>query len=135
MQVENNYEKDVYNGDVGLVCHLDPDARELAVDFDSRVVSYDFEELDQLVLAYAISIHKAQGSEYPAVVIPLVMQHYMMLRRNLVYTGITRGRQLVVVIGQRRAMAIAVKGAHSERRWSRLGEWLTAAPPIGSDTT
>jgi exodeoxyribonuclease V alpha subunit len=135
MQVENNYEKGVYNGDVGVVCHLDSDARELAVDIDGRVVTYDFEELDQLVLAYAISIHKAQGSEYPAVVIPLVTQHYMMLRRNLVYTGITRGRQLVVVIGQRRAMAIAVKGAHSERRWSRLGEWLTAeqaAPPIGS---
>jgi exodeoxyribonuclease V alpha subunit len=124
IQVENDYEKDVYNGDVGFVCGLDPDARELSVGFDSRVVSYGFGELDCLALAYAITIHKAQGSEYPAVVIPLAMQHYPMLRRNLVYTGVTRGRQLVVLIGQRRALAIALRGVDSAGRWSKLRDWL-----------
>ena len=86
---------------------------------------YGFGELDELVLAYATTIHKSQGSEYPAVVIPLAIQHYTMLQRNLVYTGVTRGKRLVVLVGQRKAMAIAVKGAQTRRRWSKLGEWLT----------
>ena len=86
--------------------------------------NYDFGELDEIVPAYAITIHKAQGSEYPAVVIPLSTQHYPMLRRNLVYTGITRGKRLVVLVGQRRALAIAVKSSRSERRWSKLHQWL-----------
>ena len=124
IQVENDYEKDVYNGDVGFVSGIEPEARELSVTFDGRAVSYGFDQLDCLVLAYAISIHKAQGSEYPAVVIPLTTQHYPMLRRNLVYTGVTRGRQLVVLIGQRRALAIALRGAGPERRWSKLRDWL-----------
>jgi UvrD-like helicase C-terminal domain len=93
-------------------------------DFDGRKVSYGFGELDELVLAYATTIHKSQGSEYPAVVIPLITQHYPMLRRNLVYTGVTRGKRLVVLIGQRKALAIAVKGARARRRWSKLREWL-----------
>ena len=88
-------------------------------------ITYDFAELDELVLAYATTIHKSQGSEYPAVVIPLSTQHYPMLQRNLVYTGVTRGKRLVVLIGQRKALAIAVKGARSRRRWSKLREWLT----------
>ena len=97
---------------------------ELGVDFDVRDVNYGFGELDELVLAYATTIHKSQGSEYPAVVIPLTTQHYPMLQRNLVYTGVTRGKRLVVLVGQRKALAIAVKGARARRRWSQLREWL-----------
>jgi exodeoxyribonuclease V alpha subunit len=124
MQIENDYDKDVYNGDVGFITALDPDAGDLIVDFDGRLVTYDFSDLDRLVLAYATTIHKAQGSEYPAVVIPLSTQHYPMLQRNLVYTGVTRGRKLVVLVGQRRALAIAVAGKQARRRWSKLREWL-----------
>jgi exodeoxyribonuclease V alpha subunit len=131
MQVENNYDKDVYNGDLGIVARLDPAAGELEVDFDGRHVRYATGELDQLALAYATTIHKSQGSEYPAVVIPLAMQHYPMLQRNLVYTGVTRGKRLVVLVGQRRALAIAVGGAQAKRRWSKLREWL-AAPSTSS---
>jgi exodeoxyribonuclease V alpha subunit len=132
MQIENDYEKDVYNGDLGFVRAVDPDAHELDVEFDGtprRRVRYAFSELESLVLAYATTIHKAQGSEYPAVVVPLATQHYTMLRRNLVYTAITRGRQLVVLIGQRRALEMAVRGAMEERRWSKLGDWLAEGRP------
>jgi len=124
MQVENDYDKEVYNGDLGVVSRIDLEEGELVVDFDSREVTYGFGELDELVLAYAITIHKSQGSEYPAVVIPLTTQHYPMLQRNLVYTGLTRGKRLVVLVGQRKALAIAVKGARARRRWSKLREWL-----------
>jgi exodeoxyribonuclease V alpha subunit len=124
MQVENNYDRDVYNGDLGVVRSIDPEASELMVEFEGRGVVYAFGELDELVLAYAITIHKAQGSEYPAVVIPLTTQHYVMLARNLLYTGVTRGKRLVVIVGQSRALAIAVKNAGTRRRWSKLGEWL-----------
>jgi len=124
MQVENDYDKDVYNGDLGIVAALDVEAAELTVDFDGRHVSYAFGELDELVLAYATTIHKSQGSEYPAVVIPLATAHYPMLRRALVYTGVTRGKRLVVLVGQRRALAIAVRGAQTRRRWSKLRERL-----------
>ncbi|MBV8937284.1 MAG: ATP-dependent RecD-like DNA helicase [Alphaproteobacteria bacterium] len=124
MQVENDYDKDVYNGDLGVVSRVDTEEGELSVDFDGREVTYGFAELDELVLAYATTIHKSQGSEYPAVVIPLSTQHYPMLQRNLVYTGVTRGKRLVVLIGQRKALAIAVKGARARRRWSKLREWL-----------
>jgi exodeoxyribonuclease V alpha subunit len=127
MQVENDYDKDVFNGDLGIVASLDPQAGELTVDFDGRRVAYSQGELDELALAYATTIHKSQGSEYPAVVIPLATQHYPMLQRNLVYTGVTRGKRLVVLIGQRRALAIAVRGAQAKRRWSKLREWLTPA--------
>ena len=96
MQIENKYDKDVYNGDLGVVCRIDTEEGELVVDFDGREVTYGFGELDELVLAYATTIHKSQGSEYPAVVIPLTTQHYPMLQRNLVYTGVTRGKRLVV---------------------------------------
>jgi exodeoxyribonuclease V alpha subunit len=124
MQVENDYDRDVYNGDLGVVSRIEMEEGELAVDFDGRDVTYGFAELDELVLAYATTIHKSQGSEYPAVVIPLSTQHYPMLQRNLVYTGVTRGKRLVVLIGQRKALAIAVKGARAKRRWSKLGEWM-----------
>ncbi len=96
--------------------------------FDGHTVSYAFGELDELVLCYATTIHKSQGSEYPAVVIPLSTQHYMMLKRNLVYTGIMRGKQLVVLVGQKRALAIAVKGQQVDRRWSKLKERLRERP-------
>jgi exodeoxyribonuclease V alpha subunit len=126
MQIENDYEKDVYNGDVGFVRRIDPVERELAVEFDGRLVPYAFEELDRLVLAYATTVHKAQGSEYPAVVMPVATQHYAMLKRNLLYTAITRGRRLVVLVGQRRALGIAVRSHEEGRRWTKLGDWLRA---------
>jgi exodeoxyribonuclease V alpha subunit len=126
MQVENNYDKEVYNGDLGVVSRLDAEEGELSVDFDGREVVYGFTELDELVLAYATTIHKSQGSEYPAVVIPITTQHYPMLQRNLVYTGVTRGKRLVVLVGQRKALAMAVKGAQTRRRWSKLRDWLTS---------
>jgi exodeoxyribonuclease V alpha subunit len=128
MQIENNYDRDVYNGDIGFVAGVDLDEQELTVSFDGRSVSYPFGELDELVLSYATTIHKSQGSEYPAVVIPLSTQHYTMLKRNLVYTGITRGKRLVVLVGQKRALAIAVKGRQIQRRWSKLAERLREVP-------
>jgi exodeoxyribonuclease V alpha subunit len=124
MQVENDYDRDVYNGDLGFVRAVDAEAGELLVDFDGRDVRYDAADLDRLVLAYATTIHKAQGSEYPAVVVPISTQHYPMLQRNLVYTAVTRGRRLVVVVGQARALAIAVGGRQGRRRWTKLREWL-----------
>jgi exodeoxyribonuclease V alpha subunit len=124
MQIENNYDKDVYNGDIGFVTHIDVEEQELTATFDEHIVTYAFGELDELVLCYATTIHKSQGSEYPVVVIPVSTQHYMMLKRNLIYTGITRGKRLVVLVGQKRALAIAVKGKQTERRWSKLAEWL-----------
>ncbi|HOT84096.1 MAG TPA: ATP-binding domain-containing protein, partial [Candidatus Defluviicoccus seviourii] len=124
MQVENDYDKDVYNGDLGVIRGIDPEASEMAIAFDGRPVAYGFSELDEIVLAYATTIHKSQGSEYPAVVIPLTTQHYPMLQRNLLYTAVTRGKRLVVIVGQRKAMAIAVKGKQTWRRWSKLRELL-----------
>ncbi len=124
MQTANDYDKDVFNGDVGYVRRIDPDAQELVIEFDDKPVEYQFGELDEVALAYAVSIHKSQGSEYPAVVIPMMMQHYMMLRRNLLYTGITRGRKLVVLVGQKQAIGMAVKGKIETRRWSKLAEWM-----------
>lgn len=125
MQTENDYEKEVFNGDIGFVSALDPDANELTIDFDGRPVVYAFGELDEVVLCYATTIHKSQGSEYPCVVIPVMTQHYMMLERNLLYTGITRGRRLVILVGQRKAIGMAVRGAKDRRRWSKLRDRLT----------
>ena len=124
MQIENDYDKEVYNGDIGYVEGVDLNEGELTASFDGRTVTYLFGELDTLVLAYAATIHKSQGSEYPAVVIPVLTQHYAMLQRNLLYTGITRGKRLVVIVGQRKALAIAVKNESGRRRWSKLDEWL-----------
>jgi exodeoxyribonuclease V alpha subunit len=124
MQVENDYDKEVYNGDIGFVEDVDSDAGDLTASFDGRSVTYGFGELDMLVPAYAVTIHKSQGSEYPAVVIPVMTQHYAMLQRNLLYTGITRGKRLVVLVGQKKAVAIAVRNVSGRRRWSKLAEWL-----------
>ncbi len=129
MQVANNYDRDVFNGDLGVITGLDGDEGELTVDFEGRAVAYGFGELDELVLAYASTVHKSQGSEYPAVVIPLTTQHYVMLARNLLYTGVTRGKRLVVLVGQKRTLAIAVRNHGGRRRWSKLRAWLEAAPP------
>jgi exodeoxyribonuclease V alpha subunit len=125
MQVANDHERQVYNGDLGIVRRVDVEEGELVVAFDGREVPYDFGELDALALAYATTVHKSQGSEYPAVVMPVTTQHYPMLRRNLLYTGVTRGKRLVVVVGQRRALALAVRG-EAGRRWSKLKGWLAA---------
>ena len=124
MQIENDYDKEVYNGDIGYIDDVDPDSGELTVSFDGRAVILGFGELDTLVPAYAVTIHKSQGSEYPAVVIPLLTQHYAMLQRNLLYTGVTRGKRLVVLVGQKKAVAIAVKNVSGRRRWSKLRECL-----------
>jgi exodeoxyribonuclease V alpha subunit len=101
------------------------------VNFDGRTVSFLFGELDTLVPAYAATIHKSQGSEYPAVVIPVMTQHYAMLQRNLIYTGVTRGKKLVVLVGQKKAVAIAVKNVAGRQRWSKLNEWLAEDPLVG----
>ena len=129
MQIENDYEREVYNGDIGSIEDVDLDAGEVVVTFDGRSVVYGFGELDVLVPAYAATIHKSQGSEYPAVVIPVLTQHYAMLQRNLLYTGVTRGKKLVVVVGQKKAVAIAVRNVSGRRRWSKLSEWLRAGMP------
>jgi exodeoxyribonuclease V alpha subunit len=130
MQIENDYDKEVYNGDIGYVDDVDPDADELTAGFDSQTVTYGFGELDALVPAYAATIHKSQGSEYPAVVIPVMTQHYAMLQRNLLYTGVTRGKKLVVLVGQKKAVAIAVRNVSGRRRWSKLKEWLSGGSAI-----
>ena len=124
MQIENDYDKDVYNGDIGYVDDVDPDDGELRASFEGRRVTYGFGELDTLVPAYATTIHKSQGSEYPAVIIPILTQHYAMLQRNLLYTGVTRGKRLVVLVGQKNAVAISVRNVSGRRRWSKLDEWL-----------
>jgi ATP-dependent exoDNAse (exonuclease V) alpha subunit len=110
---------------IGYVGDVDPVVGEVTVTFDGRVVTYGFGELDVLVPAYAATIHKSQGSEYPAVIIPVLTQHYPMLQRNLLYTGLTRGKRLVVLVGLKKAVVIAVRNASSRRRWSKLGEWLS----------
>jgi len=134
MQIANDYEKEVFNGDVGTIDAIDSDNSELSVLFPSseadaagsRAVIYGWGELDTLVPAYACTIHKSQGSEYPAVVIPLLTQHYAMLQRNLVYTGLTRGKQLAVLVGQKKALAMAVKNHLGRRRYTKLAEGLSS---------
>jgi exodeoxyribonuclease V alpha subunit len=124
MQMENNYDRDVFNGDLGFIAAIDTDEAELLIDFDGHTVAYPFGELDEVVPAFATTIHKSQGSEYHAVVVPILTQHYTMLQRNLVYTGITRGKRLVVIVGQKKALAMAVRNSRGRRRWSKLREWL-----------
>jgi exodeoxyribonuclease V alpha subunit len=120
IQTENDYDKEVFNGDIGQVVRIEPVEREVTVSFPPREVVYDYGELDELALAYAITIHKSQGSEFPAVVIPLAIQHYLLLQRNLVYTGVTRGKRLVVLVGQKKALAAAVRNNRTARRFSGL---------------
>ncbi len=129
MQIRNNYDKEVFNGDIGRITALSAEDRELTVVFDGRAVAYDFSELDEIVHAFAVSVHKAQGSEYPAVIFPVLTQHYILLHRNLIYTAVTRARRLAVLVGTRRALAIGVKSARTERRFTRLCERLRQLTP------
>jgi exodeoxyribonuclease V alpha subunit len=120
MQVENNYKRDVFNGDIGTIEEIDQLGKELSIRFDDRLVTYEFGELDEVSLAYAVTIHKSQGSAFPAVVIPLGMQNYMLLQRNLIYTGITRAKRLLMVVGQEKALIQAVGNDQSSKRYSGL---------------
>ncbi len=124
MQIRNNYEKEVFNGDTGVVTAVNLEDKTIIVTFDERQISYDHLELDELVLAYATTIHKAQGSEYPVVVIPVSMSHYVMLQRNLIYTGITRAKKAVVLVGEAKAVYIAVDNDKVKARNTRLAERL-----------
>jgi exodeoxyribonuclease V alpha subunit len=124
MQIRNNYDKDVYNGDIGRIVSIDREAQDVTVNFDGKAVSYDFADLDEIVLAYAVSVHKSQGSEYPVVVMPLLTQHYLLLQRNLLYTAITRGKKLVVIIGTKKALGIAIRNNKQQLRYTRLKERL-----------
>ena len=127
MQLRNDYDRSVFNGDIGVIATINAEEHLVNVDFDGRIVPYERAELDQLVLAYAVSVHKSQGSEYPAVVIPLVTQHYMMLQRSLLYTGVTRGKKLVVLVGTKRAVELAVRNADAKRRYTWFAERIRAA--------
>jgi exodeoxyribonuclease V alpha subunit len=124
IQLVNDYDQEVFNGDIGRITRIELDEGLIGIDFEGRQVTYEASELDQIALAYATTVHKAQGSEYPAVVIPLATQHYNLLQRNLLYTAVTRGKALVVVIAQPRALAIAVRQTGG-RRLTRLRERLT----------
>jgi exodeoxyribonuclease V alpha subunit len=124
MQMENDDDKEVFNGDIGMIEDVDDEDGEVRVRFDGRPVAFGFGERDMLVPACAVTINKSQGSEYPAIVIPVMTQHYAILQRNLLGTGITRGKKLVVLTGQRKAIAIAVRNASGRSRWSKLREWL-----------
>ncbi|UCH22991.1 MAG: ATP-dependent RecD-like DNA helicase [Deltaproteobacteria bacterium] len=120
MQVRNNYDKEVFNGDIGRITRIYPDNQEMVVSFEEREVAYDFSDLDEIVLAYAISVHKSQGSEYSAVIMPILTQHYVLLQRNLIYTAVTRGRKLVVMVGTRKALAIGVHNNKTQKRYTHL---------------
>ena len=124
MQIRNNYDKNVFNGDIGYITAVDTNERTLSVTFDSRVVEYDITELDEIVLAYAVTIHKSQGSEFPVVVMPVTMKHYVMLQRNLIYTGITRAKKICVLVGTTKALAYAIRNNTVSKRNTKLKERL-----------
>ncbi len=126
MQIRNNYDKEIFNGDIGRITRIDSINQEVIIGFDTAEVRYDYAELDEVVLAYAISVHKSQGSEYPAVILPIVTQHYLLLQRNLVYTAVTRGRELVVLVGTRKALSIAVNNDKTQKRYTYLRHRLSA---------
>lgn len=127
MQIRNNYDKDVYNGDIGYIREINIIEQQITVTMDeSRYINYAFSETDELTLAYAVSVHKSQGSEFPAVVMPILTQHYVMLQRNLLYTAITRARKLCVLTGNEKAIRIAVNNNQVSKRYSLLSERLKA---------
>lgn len=134
IQIENNYQKDVYNGDIGTIQAVNKEENAIVINFDNRELLYDVAEMDEINLAYAMTIHKSQGSEYPIVIIPLLMQHYPMLKRNLVYTGITRGKQIVILVGQPKAVALAAGDQQEYKRWSLLETHMRAAISQPIDT-
>ncbi|MDH3957294.1 MAG: AAA family ATPase, partial [Desulfobacteraceae bacterium] len=125
MQIRNNYDKEVFNGDIGRIINIRVDDDEITVMFDGREVPYALYELDELVLAYAVSVHKSQGSEYPAVVVPVLTQHYILLQRNLIYTAVTRGRNLVIMVGTRKALAMGVHNDKTKKRFTNLRYRMT----------
>jgi len=125
MQIRNNYDKDVYNGDVGRIKNISPDGQEAVISFDKRDVVYDLSDLDEIMLAYAVSVHKSQGSEYPAVIVPVLTQHFILLQRNLLYTAVTRGKKLVVMVGTRKALAIGINNDKTRKRYTYLGNRLS----------
>jgi exodeoxyribonuclease V alpha subunit len=127
MQTENNYDKEVYNGDLGIIKAINQLDQEVVITFDEKDIKYDYTDLDQINLAYAITIHKSQGSEYPVVIIPVLMQHYTMLKRNLIYTAVTRGKKLVIIIGEIKALSLALKENRIKKRYSKLKEFLLFA--------
>lgn len=130
MQLRNDYARDVYNGDLGRVTRIDLETQTMVVDFDGIAVTYDWADADELGHAFAASVHKAQGSEYPAVVLALLPRHYMLLQRNLLYTAVTRAQRLCVIVGNRRAIGMAVRNAKVAKRWSNLAERLRSAEPL-----
>jgi exodeoxyribonuclease V alpha subunit len=124
MQIRNNYDKDIFNGDIGRIKGIDMENQDVTVSFDDRDIKYDFTELDELLLAYAISVHKSQGSEYPVVILPILTQHYMLLQRNLIYTAVTRGKRLVIMVGSKKALAIGVNNNKMNKRYTLLSTRL-----------
>ena len=124
MQIRNNYDKEVFNGDIGVIESVNLEDRELLVRFNDREIVYDATDLDELVLAYATTIHKSQGSEYPIVVMPILMTHYVLLQRNLVYTGVTRAKKVLVIVGTKKALAMAVRNVTVSKRNTMLAERL-----------
>lgn len=124
MQIKNNYDKEVFNGDMGRITSIDNNNQEVTVTFDGIPVPYDYSELDEIILAYAISVHKSQGSEYPAVIIPILSQHYVLLQRNLIYTAITRGKKLVIIVGSKKALAMGIRNDKIMKRYTFLAERL-----------
>jgi exodeoxyribonuclease V alpha subunit len=127
MQLRNNYYKEVFNGDIGQVCGFVAATGQLQVDFDGRVVTYEPAEKEEITLAYAVTVHKAQGSEFPGVLIVLTTHHFMLLQRNLLYTALTRGRQLVVLLGSKRALGMAIHNDRPVRRYTDLAPRLREA--------
>jgi exodeoxyribonuclease V alpha subunit len=126
MQITNNYDKDVFNGDIGWISRIDHENQEVVIDFDGRLINYEYSDLDEVMLAYAISVHKSQGSEYSVVVMPVSTQHYLLLQRNLLYTAITRARRLVVLIGTKKALTIAIRNNKQQLRYTYLAQRLRA---------
>jgi len=120
MQLRNNYDKNIYNGDIGFLIEYDDENKNLVTDFEGRLIKYSPDEFDEITLAYAITVHKSQGSEYPCIIMPMVTQNYIMLQRNLLYTGITRASKLLIMLGSKQAVSIAVNNNKVQRRFTTL---------------